>query len=604
MPMFSGGSGYQINGGTFYEVSGDVNLETHQHLTLANYPRLRGALQDPQENLLNGTSDRLGVERNPSTRSGHRVVSRAMPYDMSSDPCLSDVENSSPARRAPSSSIVSMPSMQDSSSIPRLPHWQSHQHPAAEYSPLPDVTHNVDGLPQVIHGPATVLNANNVHFNNQYGDVGLELLYRSVSQAALYNSAETFPQPKCHPETRIEMLNYLYEWATSSDVAYPICWLHGPAGAGKSAIMQTLCHHLQEARGGSFFFKRGHATSGNANWLFATLAYQLAVHKQNSVFRCAILRRLQDDPSVTARTMEIQLEELIVKPSRSLRNAPPLILLIDGLDECIGEEAQRQILHLIGDTACRHPFTFRFLIASRPEAHIKDVFNDLSFRGIFRSININKSFHDVRKYLCGEFARIHREHKDTMAKVSAPWPPEHIIDVLVEKSSGHFIYASTVIKFIDDKYFRPTQRLAVIQSLVPSFDSPFGALDQLYCQILSRIPSQFHDKLCQILCLVADFGIKHIGHIEQLLQLDSGDVLLTLRGLHSLIEIHSYYNYNDLSFHHASFPDFLRDASRSSNFFLSLRVRMHILCASFVTLSIPKACHDQGNIAADSGCVA
>ncbi|KAJ7855877.1 hypothetical protein B0H14DRAFT_3448701 [Mycena olivaceomarginata] len=42
----------------------------------------------------------------------------------------------------------------------------------------------------------------------------------------------------------------------------PICWLHGPAGAEKSTIMQTLCQQLQDAGrlGGAFFFKRGHTT--------------------------------------------------------------------------------------------------------------------------------------------------------------------------------------------------------------------------------------------------------------------------------------------------------------------------------------------------------
>jgi hypothetical protein len=44
--------------------------------------------------------------------------------------------------------------------------------------------------------------------------------------------------------------------------------------------MQTLCLRLQQDRrlDGSFFFKRGHPTRGNAKMPFATLAYQLALH--------------------------------------------------------------------------------------------------------------------------------------------------------------------------------------------------------------------------------------------------------------------------------------------------------------------------------------
>jgi hypothetical protein len=35
-PMFSG-YGHQISGGTFYNVGGDVNLQTHQHLTIQDH---------------------------------------------------------------------------------------------------------------------------------------------------------------------------------------------------------------------------------------------------------------------------------------------------------------------------------------------------------------------------------------------------------------------------------------------------------------------------------------------------------------------------------------------------------------------------------------
>ncbi|KAJ7679791.1 hypothetical protein B0H14DRAFT_2173500, partial [Mycena olivaceomarginata] len=77
-----------------------------------------------------------------------------------------------------------------------------------------------------------------------------------------------------------------------------ICWLYGPAGAGKSAIMQTLCQRLEECGrlGGSFFFKRGHHTRGNAQVLFATLAYQLALH--NPILKGPISESTEDDPSV------------------------------------------------------------------------------------------------------------------------------------------------------------------------------------------------------------------------------------------------------------------------------------------------------------------
>ncbi|KAJ7668111.1 hypothetical protein B0H17DRAFT_908367, partial [Mycena rosella] len=314
----------------------------------------------------------------------------------------------------------------------------------------------------------------------------IHILHRAVALAALHDSAESFPHPKCHPETRTKMLNGLYEWATGDGASCSIRWLHGPAGAGKSAIMQTLSRRLQEARrlGGAFFFKRGHTIRGDAKVLFATLAYQLALHHHE--LNAPISRSAETDPSVIGREMDVQLRSLIVEPCKLLRDPVPVVLLIDGLDECEGNDVQQEILRLIGSTAHGHSLPLRFLIASRPEAHIREKFEEDSFQGLYDSVNVEQSFDDIRTYLRDEFTRTYREHRHTMESTPIPWPSTEILNDLVEKSSGYFIYASTIIRFIDDKGFRPTKRLESIQNLGSNdSDSPFGALDQLYFQILS-----------------------------------------------------------------------------------------------------------------------
>ncbi|KAJ7190378.1 hypothetical protein GGX14DRAFT_579912 [Mycena pura] len=348
-----------------------------------------------------------------------------------------------------------------------------------------------------------------------------------------------------------------------------MCWLHGPAGAGKSAIMQTLCERLKGtgSLGGAFFFKRGHATRGNARTLFTTLAYQLAL--ENMELKPSISRSVEIDPSVVGRNMETQLHKLIVEPRQSLEKHAPLVLLIDGLDECDSEQVQRKILHMIRNTVFRYPSFFRFLVASRPEAHIQELFKDAAFQGIFKSVEVKATEEDVWTYLCDEFARIHREHRETMKNIPLPWPSRDIIQTLVWYSSGYFIYASTVIKFVDDQHFLPTEQLAVISNLSPDseFESPFAALDQLYTQILSRVPVRSRDKLCDILCAVTNFLLLP-QQLEHLLELKPGDVRLVLRDLHSLLWIGPERGAKSSSIwvHHASFHDFLHDQMRSGIF--------------------------------------
>ncbi|KAJ7908851.1 hypothetical protein B0H13DRAFT_1529301, partial [Mycena leptocephala] len=127
----------------------------------------------------------------------------------------------------------------------------------------------------------------------------------------------------------------------------------------------------------------------------------------------------------------------------------PLILLIDGLDECEDEWVQERILALIGNTVRQHRATFRILLASRPEPHIREKLAESFFRGVYDSINVEQSFEDIRCYFRDEFSRIHRQHSATMGGIPTPWPSPDVVEILVEKSSGYFIYASMVIKFID-----------------------------------------------------------------------------------------------------------------------------------------------------------
>ncbi|KAJ7848450.1 hypothetical protein B0H14DRAFT_2356750, partial [Mycena olivaceomarginata] len=145
------------------------------------------------------------------------------------------------------------------------------------------------------------------------------------------------------------------------------------------------------------------------------------------------------------------------------------------------------------------------------------------------------------------------------------------------KSSGYFIYASMVIKFIDDKSFRPTEGLEIVMGVAePDFESPFSELDQLYHQILAAVPPR--PQVLRILSVIAVKLFLPIPHIEQLLELKPGDVQLTLRGLHSVVNIPHRLSSDDLTVHHASFLDFLNHSTRSRSFHIGNVQRHGLVC--------------------------
>jgi ABC-type dipeptide/oligopeptide/nickel transport system ATPase component len=427
---------------------------------------------------------------------------------------------------------------------------------------------------------------------------GLHILHRAIAGDAFHDSAERYPQPRCHPETRMEMLDELENWArgnepsengnaqddeddglSSEDLDFcekrqsSILWLHGPAGSGKSAIAQSLCQRLQadDQLGGSFFFKRGDSSRGNAKKLFPTIAYQLALLLPS--LNRLILQKIETDPAIVDRSLPNQFQALIIEPCRNLALVQPVSILIDGLDECEGHDVQKEILRSIADAVDKENIPLRFFITSRPEPHITQIFREPGLAEFHWPFYINQSFEDVRKYLQDEFLRIHRQHRITMATVPQPWPSSEVVEGIVNKSSGYFIYASTVIRFIDDKNFRPKDRLDIIMGLKErGSGSPFDTLDQLYLQILSLVPQDYRPQLLRISTVIAAELELHMFHIEQLLELEFGDYRLILRGLHSVISMPEEDEEDDIrsyrTAHHASFLDFLADSTRSGPFYI------------------------------------
>jgi ABC-type dipeptide/oligopeptide/nickel transport system ATPase component len=413
----------------------------------------------------------------------------------------------------------------------------------------------------------------------------LHILHRASAGDAFHDSAERYPQPRCHPETRTKLLDTLWKWACGTeprrnysselddddddDEDHPsgrILWLQGPAGSGKSAVAQSFCQKLKaEGRlGGSFFFKRGHPSRGNAKKLFPTIAYQLALLL--SELNHSITQTMDRDPAIIDRHLLLQLQKLIIEPCQQSTSGPPVVIVIDGLDECDGRNIQQEILRSLGHSYPDGGIPLRFFIASRPEPHIEQIVSSLSSHCL---LNVERSFEDVRKYLQNQFSRIHQQHHETMAKVPTPWPSFDIIEHLTENSSGHFIYASTVIKFVDDEDYHPTERLDIVMGITVSESSeaerPFHALDELYIQILSQTRLDIRPRVLAILSVVLTDLDLDVYHIEQLLQLKPGHVRLALRSLHSVLSTGDY-DYPLVTVHHASFRDFLQDPTRSGTF--------------------------------------
>ena len=222
-----------------------------------------------------------------------------------------------------------------------------------------------------------------------------------------------------------------------------------------------------------------------------------------------------------------------------------------------------------------HHLPLRFLIVSRPEAHLCEEFEEPYLDDIAETLSLygdSKARDDVSTYLKSEFSRIYssKTHRDVMQFVPRPWPSQGVLEMLVRKSEGYFIYASTIIKFVDEESFSPADRLDRIlnipcSAVLPSESTPFAELDKLYLQILSSCPTSTHPLFKLILGYVLFPPVNWYSEtheIEALLRLPHGQVKLILRGLRSLVS----FGNHDIRLNHASFGDFLHDQERSKDY--------------------------------------
>ncbi|EMD36794.1 hypothetical protein CERSUDRAFT_123842 [Gelatoporia subvermispora B] len=433
---------------------------------------------------------------------------------------------------------------------------------------------------------------------------------------ASYRSSLTDEKSRLQAGTRENILRDLTKWATEECPAHRILVLHGRAGMGKSSIIHALVRSLDERRRGvTFFFNRGVPECSDAHRVIPTIAHQLAYSQQCLVALVAEATR-DHLPRSRSQALQHQLEDLVYRPLSHLpASTPPILLALDGVDECLNSQNNPvpRLLELLCGLASRLPF-LRVLIATRPETYIMDTlysFQETSqnvhidFRDLQREPGVDE---DIRVFIsarvgCNILERPTRcqiiQRPATIRGLSAKRgrfalleERPDAVERLTDLADGLFIYASTVLRFlILDKHQAVKIFDALLESqgrLGPESNRMYRRLDMLYGTILDNAFGELkaeqermayiHRTLCWLVLQRADGVSLDPPYITvkglALLGIPTYITFDVLDRLRSVLEVDGEITEDtELRTCHASFPQYLSDSARCTEFAFYIEMR-------------------------------
>ncbi|KAJ3568637.1 hypothetical protein NP233_g5576 [Leucocoprinus birnbaumii] len=350
--------------------------------------------------------------------------------------------------------------------------------------------------------------------------------------------------------------------------------MRGPFGVGKTAVSQSFAKEL-ESRGmlaATLFLSRSNAHRDDPQRVFTSINYQIATQCESS--RDIVVTRIQEDPALAKKTLAKQPEELLASPP-SQTDAQKCgllgqVVIVDGLDECRGNFEPRTITNTIATSVRNQTTPFRWFITSRPEGPIKQTMRSPTVTPFVFQLELpvsRSADHEVLLYLTDEFQKI-REARG----LDSSWPGEDILTLLVKRAAGLYVYATTVVRFINDNSFGPEDQLGIFLNFAlnasprigPS--NPVTDMVSFYTLVIERVPSNIRTIVQKIL---------HIHNhnsqlfdplsISSILQISFDQFRRSCAPIHSVnmglrgSRPDSMFMY----FHHGSFLDYMKNPERS-----------------------------------------
>lgn len=417
---------------------------------------------------------------------------------------------------------------------------------------LDNVSGNVDSIRSITSRSAKQI---------EYVAQNLDLKELPIAEGAEFGTYMDQHEEECLPGTREDLLHEVERWAVLPE-GKRIFWLNGLAGTGKSTISRTMAKKFQTRGllGASFFFKRGEGDRGNATRLFPTITRQLLTIIPE--LRDDVLQVIQDNPRISGKPLKEQFDQLIRQPLHNFYQSKPkasyLMIVIDALDECEGDNDIQIILHQLPRSVY-----LRYFITSRPDLPIRLGFRSVenSYQDlILHDIPQPVIEHDISLFLKTKLATI-REQRN----LDFDWPGEMNFMALLSMSLPLFIFAATICRLFEDYNLDPEECLLEILE----YRNQESKLERTYLPVLNRVVSRYDgmrrtqlvQDIRQVLGVVILLETPlPVVSLSKLTGINIRSIKSRLNSLHSVVHVPEDDS-QSIRIFHLSFRDFLFDFS-------------------------------------------
>ena len=361
--------------------------------------------------------------------------------------------------------------------------------------------------------------------------------------------------------TRVELLDKINSWI--KDRSSPnIFLLTGGPGTGKSTIARTIAetYATTDELATYIFFTRGKADTKATvtNTVIRTIACNIASYNSQITHTIhSTLKAMGNRPFLPSYTL---FDKLLLIPLKNNEMPKTIVIVLDALDECGSLYEQIQLARLFRDKFRILPSNIRFFVTSRPEHQIVSILSPLSSIGQSCCCVHEKLDHksessrkDVTEYIRYNLEDMRNRR---LLRVVRDWPWDENIAKLGRAADGLFIWAATVIEFIDGPGQGRRDRLRYLLS-----DTRRINLDTLYSTIFENCVNLENvlrkEQFSRVVSLIL-FGRTPMLDVEidKFLDIKEGTTKDVLRYSRSLIDYEPGC-FTPIQIHHISLYDYL-----------------------------------------------